>query len=199
MGLFIGFAVIHGLFINHDLKEAKTSNLQWRRFSSEVGQFTASFPGTPQEKTDLTSTAAGEIEVHSFIVELQRFTYGICYSDLPENLKLPGAEAVFDGSQDSTVKSVGGRKAEVVAQETMVVAGFPAREFEFKAGGKANFSVRARMVLVGKRIYTLTTVFLTANPDPENRKKFFDSFSVREDQRVAPPKTDPSTPELNHA
>ena len=55
---------------------------------------------------------------------------------------------------------------------------FPAREFEFAAGGKANFSARMKYILVGERVYEIYVVFLTANPYPEERKIFFNSFKL---------------------
>jgi hypothetical protein len=61
----------------------------------------------------------------------------------------------------------------------MKVEGFDARELEFAKGGKANYSGRVRFILVGHRIYTLVTVFLTANPHPQERAAFFDSFLLK--------------------
>lgn len=167
--------------------ESSADEREWKSFTSETGKFSVNFPGKPVETTSISPTAVGDIEVHCFIVELRVMTYGISYSDVPAGVKLPDSETVFDGSQNSAVKDVGGSKAELVDQQSMTVQDFPAREFEFKAGGKGNFSSRVRMILVGHRIYSLTTVFLTANPDPENRKKFFDSFSVHKKQQAPKP------------
>ena len=52
----------------------------------------------------------------------------------------------------------------IVFQQEIKLEDYPGREFEFAAGGKANYSGRIRVFLVGRRLYVLTVVFLTANP-----------------------------------
>jgi len=155
-------------------QSAATQN-NWKQFSSDAGNFSIQFPGTPKEKTALEETVFGEIEVHSFIVETDIQTaYGINYNDFPPRLNLSNPEPLFDGGQASAI----GKTGIVITQRSMRFKGYPAREFEFKAGGKANYSGRVRLILVGRRLYNLVTIFLTENPHVSDREKFFDSFSL---------------------
>jgi hypothetical protein len=138
-------------------------------------KFLGLFPGLPKEKTSVEQTAAGEIEVHSFIVEPNIQTaYGINYNDIPPKLNLSNPEPLFDGGQSATIGETGA----ITTQRSMKFKGYPAREFEFKAGGKANYSGKVRLILVGRRLYNLVTVFLTENPHASDAEKFFDSFSI---------------------
>jgi hypothetical protein len=151
------------------------TRLAWKTFTSKSGKFSALFPGTPKQSITPQPTVAGKIDVHSFIVETDAVNaFGINYSDFPETLNLSNPGALFDGAQTTTA----GERGAIVTQQTMKFKGYPAREFEFKPGGKANYSGRVRLILVGRRIYSLVVIFLTANPHPEERTKFFESFSV---------------------
>lgn len=122
-------------------------------------------------------TALGESEAHSFMVEPDIQTaYGINYNDYPAAVDVNHPQKLFDQCQASIV----GEEGKIVVQREMKIQDYPARELEFQAGGKANYSGRVRLILVGHRIYGLVAIFLTANPHPSERQKFFDSFSLKE-------------------
>ena len=149
----------------------------WNGFSSGPGNFSVLCPGDPKEITVFEQSTGGEIEFHSFIVESDDETaYGVVYNDYPPTANLPEPETAFDRSQGAIIEK---HKAELLAQESLQVQSHPAREFEFKAGGKANYSGRVRIILIDRRLYQLVTVFLTDNPHPADRAKFFDSFSLK--------------------
>jgi hypothetical protein len=56
---------------------------------------------------------------------------------------------------------------------------YPAREYEYVAGGAANYSGRVKIIIVGQRVYQIATIFLTANPHPKDREFFFNSFQIQ--------------------
>ncbi len=100
------------------------------------------------------------------------------------------SETVFDGSQNSAVKDVGEAKPNSWTKHSLRVQNYPARELEFKAGGKTNFSGRIRLILVGKRIYSVMTFYSPGNPHPEDSLKFFDGFSIHGEPEAPTPKPD---------
>jgi len=147
----------------------------WKPFSSEAGNFSVLFPGTPKEKNVVGQTAIGEMEMRSFVVETDLQTaYALNYNDFPPRLDLSDPERVFDQGMDSAL----GKTGTVITQRSMRCKGYPAREFEFKAGGDANYVGRIRLILVGRRLYNIETIFLTGNPHESDCQKFFDSFSL---------------------
>lgn len=148
---------------------------EWKRFTSDAGNFSALFPGTPREKIVPVQTALGESEAHNFVVEPDAQTaYGVNYNDYPAAVDVNHPQKLFDQCQASIV----GEKGKIVVQQEMKVQNYPARELEFRAGGEANYSGRVRLILVGHRIYDLVAIFLTANPHASERQKFFDSFQL---------------------
>ena len=152
----------------------------WKRFTSEAGKFSARFPGTPEETKQIQKSPVGEVEVQMFSVNADIQTvYAVVYCDsskFTEPAITTNAQAFLEKSQTMTVKKQMGK---TVFQQEMKMANFPVREYEYVAGGKANYSVRVRLVLVGPRVYSLLAIFLTANPHPADRAIFFNSFQIR--------------------
>ena len=161
-------------YLDRHPSEIPPSN--WKKFSSDEGKFSVLFPGTPEEKVEPVSGSFGNAEIHYFAVWADKQTlYGINYSDSSKYLKVNPQE-LFKKTQNLTVEN---QKGTIVFEQETTVDGFPAKEFEFIAGGKANSSFRIREILVGQRVYEVITVFLTTNPHPVNRDIFFNSFHVQ--------------------
>jgi len=153
------------------------SQHEWKLFSSKTGNFSALFPGAPRETVVPEPTAAGEIKMHSFIIETDAQTaYGINYNDYPDAIDISNPQKVFDRCQVAMTTGQG----KIITQTAIKFGNYPARELEFQPGGLANYSGRVRLILVGRRIYSVSTVFLTANPHPAEAAKFLDSFSLNQ-------------------
>jgi tetrahydromethanopterin S-methyltransferase subunit B len=67
----------------------------------------------------------------------------------------------------------------ILSEQKTTFGDYPAREFEYKAGGKANYSAKVKYVMIGQRVYSLMAVFMTGNPYPEDRTTFFNSFRLQ--------------------
>jgi hypothetical protein len=164
---------------NHSMKYAPPVPVNsWKKFTSAEGQFSVWFPGTPEVTTQSLHNLIGETDAHSFTVkaDVQDF-YGVVYGDIPPSVDLKDPSILFDKAQAMVANQNGSGK--IVSEQEIKLENFPGREFEFVAGGKANYSGRVRTFLVGRRIYVLTVVFLTANPHLENRATFFTSFKLQ--------------------
>src|SRR5205814_1876000 len=155
-------------------------------FSSPEGKFSVWFPGKP-EQTNIVSnfsraddektieTAEVETRIYYVNPNIQNsFAVGYCDSPLfSKAAKSPDPQVFLKTSQ---ALQVAGTIGKVVYEKESKFEGNPAREFEYTAGGKANYSVRVKYILAGQRIYTIYVIFLTANPHPNDRAVFFNSF-----------------------
>ena len=105
-------------------------------------------------------------------------SFAVGYSDSPKYARATRSsnpEVFLETSQFLMVSNLQGR---VVYQQASTFEGFPAREFECVAGGKANYSTRVKYILAGQRIYQIYIVFLTVDPYPQERSIFFNSFKI---------------------
>ena len=131
------------------------------------------FPGIPQY-TNLTKTFQ-KVEVQTKEVYVNadiQNSYFVSTMDWSVLGKLSPQE-IFDKGEANTAEAC---KGQTLFRQAMEIQGRPGCEYEYVAGGKANYSVRIRYVLDGARMYMLGVVFLTVNPHAEDRHIFFDSF-----------------------
>ena len=163
---------------NHAIKYAPavpTSN--WKKFSSDEGKFSVWFPGEPEETNVVISTSDINVSQPCFFVWADRQTeYAVNYCDYPKIVEKLKPEQQFDISQAGVAKAFG----QIVYQQNVKFGEYPGRDFEFVAGGKANFSGRVRLIFANGRLYQLMVIFLTANPHSADRDIFFNSFKILE-------------------
>ncbi len=153
---------------------------QWKRFTSDEGRFSIRFPGRPEMTNVVINVSTNySITQPCFFVWADRQTeYAVNYADYPKalqiNIERLGPQKQFDLSQAAVAAAYG----KIVSQRDIKFGDFPGREFEFVAGGKANFSGKVRLILVNHRLYQIIIIFLTRNPHPDDFKVFFSSFSI---------------------
>lgn len=168
---------------NIDYSEAKIQyqNLpinNWEKFSSADGKFSILFPGIPETTNVIAeySTVSGVSHIFYVNYNIQN-TFAVAYDDSPlfakSSIKKDPQE-FLKLTQSLWIKEPG----KIVFEQQSKFEGYPAREFEFAAGGKANYSIRVKMILVNQRVYLIYVIFLTANPHPADRATFFNSFSL---------------------
>ncbi len=165
---------------NHSLKYAPPVPANsWKVFSSDEGKFSVLFPGLPKTTNILSSFSTENVESHVFYVNANvQNSFAVSYEDSPvfaKMAKLQNPQQFLEKAQAITVLNEFGK---VVYQREMEFGDYPVREFEYAAGGKANYSARIREILVGERIYQIYVVFLTANPHTEDRDIFFNSLRL---------------------
>jgi hypothetical protein len=157
----------------------------WKQFKSDTGGFSAFFPGTP-ETTNISFTfpttngdQAITIEGPVFYVNPNiQNSFAVLFYDnavFSKMSKSPDPKKFLKQTQSLMVSE---HKGKIVFEQELQFQNFPAREFEYAAGGKANYSVRMKLILAGERVYQVYVVFLTTNPYPEERTTFFNSFKI---------------------
>lgn len=190
---FVAIEICVGAFLYHKWKQASLARAQienqykflsienWKRSSSVEGGFSALFPGDPETTNMTIEASTTNSQVHLVYVQPNvQNTFAVGWMDHTNNAVWAAgtnADRYLRFIQDSTVSQ---QPATVVFQQESRFDGYPAREFEFAAGGKANYSVRYKLILVHGRLYMIYIIFLTADPHPALRAVFFNSFSLNE-------------------
>jgi hypothetical protein len=159
----------------------------WKRFSSDEGRFSVFFPGSPESTNIISDASATNVVTHMFYVNPNiQNSFAVGYSDSPmfaNAAKLLKPQEFLKKSECLCVSNAQGK---IVYDEESKFKDYPAREFEFVAGGKANYSTRVKYILVGKRVYSIFVVFLTGNPYLQERMEFFNSFKLVEGTNNVP-------------
>jgi hypothetical protein len=179
--LFLRPVIRHEAVKNHWIKIPSIIPAQnWERFSSVDGKFSALFPGIPESTNMFLKFSTINMEMRVFYVNANiENSFCVGYGDSPIFTNKEIAENPQAFLKKSQGIIISNEMARVVFQQEAVFGNYPAREFEYAAGGKANYSVRVKWILVGSRIYQIYVVFLTANPHTADRDVFFNSFRLQ--------------------
>jgi hypothetical protein len=146
---------------------------QMKPFTSAEGKFTAQMPGTPTEKTQM---AAG-ITFKMYMVETRSGGMVVGVADMPIGANESEAmiQQRLDGARDGAVKNINGTLA---GSSQITLAGkYPGRELTANLPENKGI-LKARIYLVGARMYQVMVLGNAAYVNSENAGKFFDSFSV---------------------
>jgi hypothetical protein len=145
----------------------------WERFSSEAGKFSILFPRLPKERDASFQTPFGESELFSFIAEVDKQNvFAAAYFDYPARVDLTDTKKVFALTLNQFVKS--GYEVDSQAEEQF--GNYPGMQFEI---GKGDLKVTEKQILVGRRLYQISSVFAAENPHPQEIAAFFNSFSIQ--------------------
>jgi hypothetical protein len=162
---------------NHSMKYAPPVSVSsWKKFTSAEGKFSIWFPGNPEETNIVIEASNVRILQPCFFAWADpQNEYAVNYGDYPKSLNKMKPEQQFDICQSGVAREIG----KIIYQTNLQFENYPARDLEFVAGGKANYSGRMRLILVNERIYQLVVIFLTTNPHPADREIFFGSFHIQ--------------------
>ncbi len=148
----------------------------WKLFTSPAAGFAVKMPGLPIEQMQTVKTAAGNVEVHVFSVELEKppVSYVVSYSALPESAVKPGSEAKrLDNARDGAVAST---KGTLKSQRRILLQNYPGRELEIDLPKERR--VRTRIYAVGNRLYQLLVIGPAGAKDATEAKRFLESFQL---------------------
>lgn len=122
-------------------------------FESAEGKFRVDFPGTP-ERTEQTEPTAGQaLKIVLFTVANGDKAYSVAYSDLPPEVTQVAPSTVLQGVPEGSAARVPGR---VTSKTASTFVNSPAIDYEIEGEGRSNGAkVRAKAVLVGRRLYIL--------------------------------------------
>lgn len=146
----------------------------WLKYAGPDQQFTVMFPALPQVKEQSEQSPQGEIQVHAYAsADNAHNGYSVAAYDFPAIHDDP--KVLLAKIEEGMIK---GQSATVNSDKPIQVGDYSGTEFTFTAGGKANFSGKCRLILVGQRVYGLSMVYLTSGPQPAVSDAFFDSLVI---------------------
>jgi hypothetical protein len=152
------------------LSERESSAANWMEFSSAPGRFSILFPDKPKESTE----PMGEVDAH--ILSLQTFAeYSVMYADYPEPIEnAAAAHNILDSGVQSAVASV---NSELLETKDISLDGNPGKYLKERLpDGKV---LRAKMLLVGQRIYQIAITTPEEKDKPVESSRFYDSVASK--------------------
>jgi hypothetical protein len=152
---------------------------EWKEFSSEEGRFKVLMPGEPKAYQLDTESDFGKGKLNMFRVMAGETGYVANYSDFPEAIKKQPLKQVFDSSRDGAIANLSGKLA---TEKDIKLGDHPGRETLIDVSGKAMF--RAKVYLVGRRMYQVVMVGSKEAVSSKDAEKFFDSFKLTGDDKT---------------
>lgn len=146
----------------------------WQEIRSSAGGFRIEFPGVPQHTNGQVQTDAGLLEQHHWAMS----GYEVGFVELvPSVVRSKGTDLVLRDAVDGGVRSANGT---LLSEVPITVAGHPAREVLIATTvGTENYTVRARVILAGSRLYSLFVIHRTnSRPESGEVERFLNSFRV---------------------
>ncbi len=140
---------------------------EWQEFTPEDGSFTVAFPAKPQEEYKIQRVFV----IHTYSARAWKTGYLVITTDLTSKAK---DRFDFDVAIEEVAKH---QNATVVSKKEIELGGNKGREVEFEIPEKKGYGL-ARVYLVGDRLYKLAVATYGSKPDPEDVRKFFDSFRL---------------------
>jgi hypothetical protein len=146
----------------------------WADFSPREGGFSVSLPGSPTPRRHAQPSRLGRVEFQMFVLYSRGVSYAVGFADLPGAAPAPARRGeVLRGVRDGLAAA---GVLRVSREKDVELAGHPGKELEgISPGGEP---VRARVFLVGRRVYQL----LAGRPADGSRageaERFFASFRL---------------------
>lgn len=159
-----------------------TEPKEWHSFESKECGFKIDFPGQAVHSTQPIQTAAGELKLDIFQLDISADTsnnngiYLVNYSILPDSINSSRTEkmdAFFDGSVNGMATNV---KGTVLSTKVISYNGYPGRIARVDMQGQA--IITAKLILIKNKYYMIMTMTLPAKEPNIDITKFFDSFEA---------------------
>jgi len=148
-----------------------------KELKSEDGAFSVDAPIAFEASVQDMPTAAGVLHAHMFSGENKSAGFLVMYFDVPaEQLKNAKPEDILAGGREGEISSMKGKKT---SEKAIELDGAPGSEYSFTADSEGvSFKAKARVFLVGNRVYHLLVLDKDGTTKPEDVDKFLNSFKV---------------------
>lgn len=148
-----------------------------RAFSSAEGRYRVRFPEAPRLVVRKVPSEAGPIDVHMAVVDRGDVAYFASYNDYDVDPAAFDRDAALEAVLESALAS---SKATLKSRRDIALGGHPGRAYEATLvlpNGKAG-SCRARLYMVGTRLYQAMVIETRDKEDPKATATFLDSFAL---------------------
>lgn len=145
-------------------------------FTSVDFKFKAKFPATPKQEEQIVKGVKQKL----FIYETRDKVCGVAVSESPIPADTPDAkvQAWLDAARDISIRDAGGTHK---SSSPITLAGkYPGREYTAELTQPAKGTLRARMYLVGTRLYQVSAMGAENYATTPEATAFLDSFQLLE-------------------
>ena len=141
----------------------------WREYVYPDDGFALSFPSEPTlTKSMVPLKNGGEAELHQYSVDAGSYAFMADVSTYA-----PSANALsLTGARDGMVSAV---KGNLVSEMPISLGTYPGLQIEFETQG---FHARARLYIVGRKLYQILSGADSDKPISQNTTRFFESFRL---------------------
>jgi hypothetical protein len=143
----------------------------WKTFTYPADGFRASFPVAPSENRQSVDTAAGPIQLRTYLVELDKAALFIGVADYGPKATGNDSDDLLEGAKDGALQTSGAH----LTTETKITLGTnPGLQFE---AATDSAHLYARIYLVGTTLYQ-TLVIVPNGTQYADTNRFLDSFQL---------------------
>src|SRR5581483_3261262 len=141
-------------------------------------KFKAKFPGKPKQNEQ----AVMGVKVLMFSVEQKDGVYGVGVSDMPmpAGITAGNKEGLLDAARDGAIRNINGKQKSSIPIFLDGKYQWPGREFTATITQPTQGQARARIYLVGKRLYQVVVMGTDSFATSAQVTEFLDSFHVIE-------------------
>ena len=154
-------------------QQNSNSKDEWKEYSYESDGFAVSAPAEPVLNKQSQSTAAGNVEVHNYAIELGNNS-GVMISSTQFPTAQGDPKTMVQAAKNGAVNTM---NAKITSEKEITLDGNPGVQFDAE---NANFHVHSRMYVVKGRLLTLLAVAPADGKIPPTADRVFDSFKLKE-------------------
>ena len=144
-------------------------------YTSSLGRFSVIVPAPLEESSTTIDSPAGEIVMHSFMLEKKGYGYGVMYFDVPDGIKTnSNIEEMLDNSRDGAVRNV---KGTLISEEKIIFNGYPGRKIVV-GSSESDMIFRAKLIAVASRLYIIIVASDSKKDNLSPIEEFFNSFKL---------------------
>jgi len=150
----------------------------WVEYGSEPHLFTILTPKSFEVSRDKTQTAAGEIELITYLAELGSVAYGVVCNDFPPDfMSKTDPSTLLKNGSNGFVNQFSGK---VSGEQVLSLEGHPGLEITLTGVTQGiDIFAKGRFYLVGDRLYQVTVIAEKGKEDLEAINKFLGSFKLK--------------------
>jgi len=151
----------------------------WVEYGSQPHLFTVMTPKSFEVSRDTTQSAAGEMELITYLAELGSVAYGVVCSDFPQDFvdKTEANTLLKNGS----IGFINQFKGKVSSEQLLSLQGNPGLEIALTGVTQGvDIFAKARFYLVGRRLYQVMVIAEKGKEDAKAIDKFLGSFKLKD-------------------
>ncbi len=150
---------------------------EWQQVSPPGTDLVIEMPGEPKAMTQKIDTAAGEIEVVLYILEVEGLAYLVNSTSIPPDAPMATIDERLNGARDGALQNTQGK---LVSEKKIKVGVNQGRDLVIEKEGEGIF-IHARIVMVGRRLVQALAVNRTKVASADT-SRFLNSLQIKKSE-----------------